>query len=85
VIVPVDAESAAEVPSPKSTLPEPGAQDAWTRVTPCDWLTWSDPPDATSDDAATEPPTEMTDEPGAPAAPAAPTAIETPSAPALPG
>jgi hypothetical protein len=40
VIGPVVPESGVEVPSPKSTLPEPPAHDASTRTWPCDvWLT----------------------------------------------
>lgn len=68
MIDPVALETGADVPSPKSMRPEAPAQEAATRTTPCDWVTWSDPPEVL---ANAEAPTAIAAAPGAPGAPTA--------------
>jgi hypothetical protein len=54
LIGPVASEIFEDVPSPKSTLPEPLSQDALIRVTPCDWITsrFPEPPEDTEEPIA---------------------------------
>ena len=84
VTVPVALESAAEVPSPKSTLPDPSLQLALTRVTPFACMTSSVPDPLEELDSPFEPREPMTAT-AAPADPGVPGCPGCPGCPCRPG
>jgi hypothetical protein len=84
LIGPVAPEIFADVPSPKSTWPEPLSQDALIRVTPCDWITsrFPEPPEDPEEPIAIA---VLPAWPGCPGCPGCPGSPGCPGCPGCPG